>query len=91
MAVAFVLISSETGVEGEVLKRLLMLDCVSEVHVVYGVYDILAKVESNSLPELKETIERQIRYLDHVVATVPLLVAEPSLVTDKRVPVAQLP
>ena len=76
MAIAFLLISSETGVESQLLKELREINGVSEVHVVYGVYDLIAKVEADSMDDLKLAITKRIRSLDHVHATLTLLVAD---------------
>jgi len=76
MTLAYVLISSETGVEQEVLKELRRIDGVKEMYVVYGVYDLVAKVERETMEELKQTIIRRIRSLDHVNGTLTLLVVE---------------
>jgi DNA-binding Lrp family transcriptional regulator len=76
LAVAFVLISAESGVEDEVRKQILKVDHVTEAYVVYGIYDIVAKVEADTLDEVKQTVSWKIRELDHVEATMTLLVAE---------------
>jgi DNA-binding Lrp family transcriptional regulator len=87
MTIAFVMISAESGVEEEVLKKLLLIPQVQEAHVLYGVYDILVKVEANSLEELKLIVTRQIRSVDNIEGTMTLLAVEPMKVPDK-VPIA---
>jgi DNA-binding Lrp family transcriptional regulator len=64
MPIAFILINSEMGAEGEVLENLKKIKNVKEAHAVYGVYDVIAKVEADSLKELKEVITERIRRLD---------------------------
>jgi len=76
MTLGFVLVSAETGVEAELLKELKRVDGVKEAHIVYGVYDLIAKVECESMEELKQTITRYIRGLDHVNGTLTLLVVD---------------
>ena len=46
MATAFVLINAEIGSESEVLKDLKAIPEVKEAHMVYGVYDIFARIET---------------------------------------------
>lgn len=70
------LISAESGVEDEVRKQILNVDHVTEAFVVYGIYDIVAKVEADTLDEVKQTISWKIRDLDHIEATMTLLVAD---------------
>ena len=48
MPQAFVLINSEIGAEEEVLKVLKSIGNVREAYIVYGVYDIVARVERAS-------------------------------------------
>jgi DNA-binding Lrp family transcriptional regulator len=86
LAVAFVLISAESGVEAEALQQLESIDQVTEAHVVYGIYDILVKVEASNLQEVKEVIARQIRFLDHIEGTMTLLVAESPQIPEITVP-----
>ncbi|MHA2231030.1 MAG: Lrp/AsnC family transcriptional regulator [Candidatus Hodarchaeales archaeon] len=76
MAMAFVLINSEMGLEEEVLTALKGIDSVVEANVVYGVYDLVAKVHGPSSEELKNTILTQIRSLENVRSTLTMIVIE---------------
>jgi DNA-binding Lrp family transcriptional regulator len=49
---------------------------VKEVKGTYGVYDIIAKVESNQMEALKDTITWKIRRMPKVRSTVTLIVIE---------------
>ena len=49
MSIAYVLINTETGAMEDVLKILKKIEEIKEAHMVYGVYDIIAKVETESL------------------------------------------
>ncbi len=74
MATAFVLINAEIGAENEVLKDLKAIQEVKEAHMVYGVYDIIARVETETMQELKDTISWKIRRLDKVRSTLTMIV-----------------
>ncbi|MFQ5980611.1 MAG: Lrp/AsnC family transcriptional regulator [Candidatus Heimdallarchaeota archaeon] len=76
MATAFVLINSEMGLEEEVLTALKGIDSVVEANVVYGVYDLVAKVQGTSSDELKNIILTQIRSLENVRSTLTMIVIE---------------
>ncbi len=76
MPSAFVLINSEIGGENEVLKELRKVPNVKEAHVVYGVYDIIAKVEAEDMDKLKSVITWKIRRLDRVRSTLTMIVVE---------------
>ena len=76
MSVAFVLINAEIGSENEILEGLSKVKNVIEAHMVYGVYDIVAKVEAETLEKLKETITWKIRRLDKVRSTLTMIVMD---------------
>jgi len=60
MPTAFVLINTEIGAEEEILDELKKVPNVKEAYVVYGLYDIVAKVEAESMNKLKEVISWRI-------------------------------
>ncbi|WP_455277282.1 Lrp/AsnC ligand binding domain-containing protein [[Eubacterium] cellulosolvens] len=76
MPSAFVLINTEIGHENEILKELKKIKTVKEAYVIYGVYDIIARVEAESMDKLKETISWNIRRLDKVKSTLTMIVIE---------------
>jgi DNA-binding Lrp family transcriptional regulator len=76
MPLAFVLINAEIGSEDEVVGELRKLSNVKESYVVYGVYDIVAKVEAESMDKLKEIVTWKIRRLDKVRSTLTMIVVE---------------
>jgi DNA-binding Lrp family transcriptional regulator len=76
LPLAFVLINAEIGSEDEVLKELRKLSNVKESYVVYGVYDVVAKVEAESMDKLKEIVTWKIRRLDKVRSTLTMIVVE---------------
>ena len=76
-AQAFVLINAEVGNEQELIKQLRAIPNVTEVHVVYGVYDVIAKVEADTMEKVKETITNSLRRLDNVRSTLTMIAVEP--------------
>ena len=74
MPLAFVLINAKLGSEEEVVKELKKLPNVKEVYVVYGVYDLIVKVEAESLDKLKEYIFSRIRQMDKIRSTLTMIV-----------------
>lgn len=76
MPSAFVLINAEIGSEDEVLKQLKTLPNVKESYVVYGVYDIVAKVSADTMDKLKDIVTWKIRRLDKVRSTLTMIVVE---------------
>jgi DNA-binding Lrp family transcriptional regulator len=76
MPSAFVLINAEIGSENDVLAELKKIENVKESYVVYGVYDIIAKVESDTMDKLKSMVTWRIRRLDKVRSTLTMIVVE---------------
>jgi DNA-binding Lrp family transcriptional regulator len=58
----------------ETLKDLNKISNVKEAHLVYGVYDIVAKVEAESMTKLKEIVTWKIRRLKTVKSTLSMIV-----------------
>ncbi|MFW9780379.1 MAG: Lrp/AsnC family transcriptional regulator [Candidatus Heimdallarchaeota archaeon] len=76
MPSAFVLVNAEIGSEDEVLADLKKTIGVTGAWIVYGVYDIVAKVEADTMDELKEIITSNIRGLENVRSTLTMIVVE---------------
>jgi len=67
------MINSESGYEEEVMKELKNIPSVQEAYQLYGVYDIIIKIEAENLIELKEIIALRIRKLEKIVASLTLI------------------
>jgi DNA-binding Lrp family transcriptional regulator len=76
MPEAFVLMNAELGSEESIINELQKIDLVKNVYQVYGVYDIVALVEGESMDKVKETITWNIRKLDGVKSTLTMIVME---------------
>ncbi|MCS7116260.1 MAG: Lrp/AsnC ligand binding domain-containing protein [Nitrososphaerota archaeon] len=76
MPEAFILINCELGLEKEVLHLLKGIKGVEEAHIVYGVYDIIAKAKTEELEELKNVVINRIRKMHGIRSTSTLIVVE---------------
>jgi DNA-binding Lrp family transcriptional regulator len=74
MPAAYVMISTEIGSEEQVVKALKALPQVKETHIVYGIYDLITKVEYADGQELSEIIIRKIRGTPGIKNTITLMV-----------------
>ena len=74
MTLAFVLIASEIGAENEVYEALKKLPEVKEVYMIYGGYDLIAKVEAEDMDKLREVVIMKIRRMDKVRSTQTMIV-----------------
>jgi DNA-binding Lrp family transcriptional regulator len=73
MAVAYVLINTELGQGSDVEASLKDIDEVKEFHAVYGVYDYVVKLETESMSDLNEIISSKIRGIEHVRSTLTMI------------------
>lgn len=73
---AFVLLNAELGYEGLLAEKMKKLSGVKEAYAIYGVYDIMLKVEADSMEGLKDFISMKIRRTDGVKSTLTMLIME---------------
>jgi DNA-binding Lrp family transcriptional regulator len=76
MPIVFIMINADIGREEDLLKQLRSMENVKEAHYVYGLYDIIAKVEAESMVKLKDIVTLKIRKLNDVRSTITMTVAE---------------
>ncbi len=72
----FVLINCEPGKEPEVLKQLHKMENVVDTQETYGIYDIVARIESDSQSQLANIISDQIRKISNINTTLTLIPTE---------------
>jgi len=60
----------------EVLKEIRAVEGVEEAQMVYGVYDIVAKVRGDTMDKLKQVITEHIRKIDKVRTSLTMMVVE---------------
>lgn len=61
VAVGFVLISTETGMEHDVYNALLDVPEIIELHPLFGEYDLIGKVEASDYDTLGHIIVSSVR------------------------------
>ena len=76
MPTAYILINYEIGTKDKILNRLKNLSGVLEVSEVNGIYDIIVKITSDNLDDIKETITKHIRTIKTIRSTMTLIVTE---------------
>lgn len=73
MTTAYVLINCKLGKENTIIDELKHILSVKEIHGTFGAYDIVAKVESESVDTLREAITWQIRKLPDISSTITVM------------------
>ena len=75
VATAYVLINVPNGTEG-VRRALKRIPEIKEAYSVNGVYDILIRLEANTMEEIKSTISLRIQHIKGIRSTTTMIVAQ---------------
>jgi len=67
----FVLINCELGKESDVLEQLRKVENVVDTQETYGIYDIVARIESDSQSQLANIISDQISNINSTLTLIP--------------------
>ena len=75
MVIAYVLLISKPGTETQVLESLQQKPEIVEVKLLYGEYDLIAKVKVEDVKRLNEFLLENIRQTPNIEKTSTLIVA----------------
>jgi len=70
---AYVLMNTELAKEEEVVKELMKIEGVKEAYALYGIYDVIAEVEAETMEKIREIVLTRIRRLENVRTTITLI------------------
>ena len=73
MFTSFVLINTKSDAIEEVKERLEKIASIKEVHTLYGVYDLIAKVNAETMDDVKTIIPRHIRRLENIRSAITMI------------------
>jgi DNA-binding Lrp family transcriptional regulator len=78
---AFILLNSDLGSDQEIIVKLKEILGVEkgikfDVQGVYGIYDIVVKIEADNPDHLRSIITNKIRKIDRVQSTLTMMVIE---------------
>jgi len=76
MTSAYVLLNAEMGLESQVLEEVKSVVGVQEAFVTYGVFDVVVKIKTDSMNELKELVTHRLRITKGVRSTLTLILVE---------------
>jgi DNA-binding Lrp family transcriptional regulator len=76
MPTALVCITTDFDSSSAVLSKLRACEGVEEAFMVHGVYDIIAKVNGDTLEMVKRTVTEKIKKIGNVQKTLTMMVAE---------------
>ena len=75
MTSAFLFINAELLFIEDVINKLKEVPDIVDVYKVQGIYDIIARVNSDTEEKLKELVSERIRRIDKITGTVTVIIA----------------
>jgi DNA-binding Lrp family transcriptional regulator len=76
MAVGYVLINVKPGLELQAFETIKAMDCITDVDLLFGDYDIIVKIVADNLGMIAKIVVDNIRQVDGVDNTKTLAGAE---------------
>jgi DNA-binding Lrp family transcriptional regulator len=76
MTSAFLFINAEFLFIEDVINKLKEVPEIVDVYEVQGIYDIIARVNSDTEEKLKELVSERIRRIDRITGTVTVIIAK---------------
>jgi DNA-binding Lrp family transcriptional regulator len=76
MPMAYVLINTEIGSEHNVLEALKKVEGVEEAHNLWGVYDIIASIKTDTMDKLTAIITKKIETIANINAKLTMIITE---------------
>jgi DNA-binding Lrp family transcriptional regulator len=72
---AYVLFKVSSGTEREVCQKLVNFEEVIEADIVFGEYDVIARISIDDLEELEDFISQKIRNVPNVLVTSTMIIS----------------
>jgi DNA-binding Lrp family transcriptional regulator len=76
MTSAFLFINAQFPFIEDVINKLKEIPEIVDVYKVQGIYDIIARVNSDTEEKLKEIVSERIRRIDRITGTVTVIIAK---------------
>jgi len=70
------MIKSDLGAEIDVLKEIREIPEVRKAYTIYGVYDLIIRVETGTSDDLKELIQQKLRIIQNVQSTLTMVIID---------------
>ena len=72
---AYVLFKVSSGTEREVCQKLIEFDGVLHADIIFGEYDVVAKIVTPDLGKLEEFVSQKIRNVPNVLVTSTMIIS----------------
>ena len=72
--IAYVLFKVNSGTEREVCQKIINFNEVIEVDIIFGEYDLIAKISASDLEALEDFLSQKLRNVPSIILTSTMLV-----------------
>jgi len=72
---AFVMFKVSSGTEREVAQKLIEFDEVVQADIIFGEYDVIAKMSTKDLDTLEEFVSEKVRTVPNVLVTSTMIIS----------------
>ena len=72
---AYILFKVNSGTEREVCQKLVEFDEIIQADIIFGEYDVLAKIETEDLGNLEEFVSEKVRNVPNVLVTSTMIIS----------------
>ena len=72
---AYVLFKVASGTEREVARKVIEFDEVMQADIVFGEYDVVARMATNDLDKLEEFVSQKVRTVPNVLVTSTMIIS----------------
>ena len=76
MVKAYILINVKGGTEYYLFEKLMNVSGLEEISLVWGLFDIILKIEAESANSLDKLVSEEIRKYDNISSTMTMLIRE---------------
>ena len=72
---AYILFKVNSGTERDVCQKLIEFDEIIQADIIFGEYDVLAKIETQNLGKLEEFVSENVRNVPNVLVTSTMIIS----------------
>ncbi|MBR9679698.1 MAG: Lrp/AsnC family transcriptional regulator [Candidatus Altiarchaeota archaeon] len=76
MVYAYIMVRVDAGKEREVMKKLSGLSEVKDSHIIYGEWDLIIKIKSDSIEDITAFVVEKLRKIKQVKLTSTMIAAD---------------
>lgn len=84
VVLAYVMFKVSSGTEREVARKIIEYEEVLQADIVFGEYDVIARVKTKDLAELEDFVSDKVRNVSNVLVTSTMIISGEYKAKDQR-------